>query len=405
MLAKDIFVIVTPGLALTFAMGFICVWRSNPKLTHILRLALAYAMIAVCFIAPWMFQGELIRIGLLISGICGMLVPIPIAQGLLMRLNGEPPTRTLLAVGGIGVAVFIVATFATASMAATFITSTVIASVQVLVVAERLYNYRNRSLGDYFVPFVLGGAMVLLLAHLVTMGYSGIPAANIYNFFESNYWATLNMVMIFVMTAVAINLTILTMIDVTSALRKRAAVDELSSLYRRGEFTENVNRVLAKSLKTHSEVGLIVCDIDHFKSINDRHGHAVGDKVIARFGELLKELVPENAYAGRIGGEEFAVLLRNCNQATARLFAEQVRVAFENTEFGAEVDHRRFTVSAGVATGRGYSQYRDIFAPADGALYKAKDLGRNTVCFAARTSADSQITPQKNNTTAQRLAS
>ena len=404
MLAKDIFAILTPGLALTFALGFVCVWRVNPRLIHIVKLAIAYVLVAICFFVPWLFQGETPIVGLLISGLAGMLAPIPFAQGLMIRLKAKPPTKILLAIAAVGAVIHCFTALAFTNIIPTFYNTTIIACIQLAVIANQLRAFKNRSQGDMFVPGVVAGTIFLLSTHLVAIGVFGIPQTTIHDYLDSNYWASINIIIIFLITAIAINLTILTMIDVTSALSKKASIDNLSGLYRRGEFIQKANRALAKAKENGSEVSLIVCDIDHFKKINDSFGHAAGDKVIAGVGRLLKKIIPENAHAGRIGGEEFAILLRNSNEITARLFAEQVRTTFENTNFGEELGNRQFTLSAGIASGRHHSLYREMFAEADLALYAAKDQGRNAVCLGKRQRPKANLKVVTTDTKIQKIA-
>jgi diguanylate cyclase (GGDEF)-like protein len=131
-------------------------------------------------------------------------------------------------------------------------------------------------------------------------------------------------------------------------------------------------------LAKHTAV--IVFDLDDFKSVNDRYGHAAGDQVLMRFAETLRESVRDGDAAARVGGEEFAVVLPRVNLALANLIAERVRVAFGRETLGAGQAEFRCTVSAGVAFAQDDDQSFDkVLRDADGALYMAKRAGRNRV--------------------------
>jgi diguanylate cyclase (GGDEF)-like protein len=135
-------------------------------------------------------------------------------------------------------------------------------------------------------------------------------------------------------------------------------------------------RGLDDVVSAHREVALIVCDLDHFKQVNDRHGHALGDRVLARFGELLRELARETDVPMRLGGEEFCVVLPNTDPAGAVQAAERLRIA--TTERLAELVPGGLTISVGVATtATGVLDARRLLAAADRGLYAAKAAGRN----------------------------
>lgn len=135
-------------------------------------------------------------------------------------------------------------------------------------------------------------------------------------------------------------------------------------------------RGLDEVVAAHREVALLVCDLDHFKQVNDRYGHECGDRVLARFGELLRELARETDVPMRLGGEEFCVVLPKTDATGAVQAAERLRAA--TTERLAELVPGGLTVSIGVAaTARGVLDARGLLALADRGLYAAKAAGRN----------------------------
>lgn len=136
-------------------------------------------------------------------------------------------------------------------------------------------------------------------------------------------------------------LTILGKAYVRAAV-KTARFDALSGLKTRSLFYEEVDRVLRRD---SGPFCLVLCDLDHFKHINDHYGHGAGDEVIARFGRLLKEVAGEAGICGRIGGEEFAVLLQACETPGAEVFVVGVRAIFAQCRFSTLPDHVQPTFS------------------------------------------------------------
>ena len=169
----------------------------------------------------------------------------------------------------------------------------------------------------------------------------------------------------------------------------RAATDGLTGLPNKRMVTEALKRMFAQAARTKSPLGLLMLDLDHFKQVNDQHGHAAGDQVLASVGAALRSVVRDRDFAGRNGGEEFAVLLPDTDIAAALEIAERVRATIaEVTLPGTDVP---VTVSIGVAGFPDHASTLDrLERLADAALYVAKRQGRNRVelARAAPTSAD-----------------
>lgn len=130
-------------------------------------------------------------------------------------------------------------------------------------------------------------------------------------------------------------------------------------------------------------MAVIVFDLDHFKTINDTHGHAVGDEVIKRFAEVIGQCIRPGDVAARPGGEEFAVVMTGVPLAAVEQAAERVRVLFESEAIVSEKGDFRATVSAGVAHADGDMEpFESLLRRADQQLYRAKESGRNRVLSA-----------------------
>lgn len=160
-------------------------------------------------------------------------------------------------------------------------------------------------------------------------------------------------------------------------LRRLAEEDALTGLSNRRHIERLGQRLELDGGLQHEALSLVLIDIDHFKQINDRFGHAEGDAVLRTLAAILKESVePVGGTAGRIGGEEFVLLLPGQPRAAAEAIAEAIRASAER----AGGERTRWTLSAGVATAvAGDAGFEQLLRSADRALYEAKAAGRNRV--------------------------
>jgi diguanylate cyclase (GGDEF)-like protein len=168
-------------------------------------------------------------------------------------------------------------------------------------------------------------------------------------------------------------------------LERRAHTDSLTGLANRGRFFELAEVELARSLRYGNPYAVLLLDIDHFKGINDQHGHKSGDAVLQALAEIMQNSLREVDIIGRIGGEEFAILLPETGMDAAPEVAQRLRKAVSNAEIlSSDQIPLRITVSIGIAVPVDNESNRidNILRQADTALYKAKNSGRNRVCVA-----------------------
>lgn len=172
--------------------------------------------------------------------------------------------------------------------------------------------------------------------------------------------------------------------SVHAELERRAYSDYLTGLANRRYFIEQAESELARRKRYDGELALIMFDIDHFKQVNDAHGHSIGDQVLQQIAVVCREILRDVDIVGRIGGEEFAVLLPQAGQKQAAIVAERLRMAVESSSLPLQDDESlRFTVSFGVAeVDEKIDNLDDLMIQADAALYLAKASGRNRTCVA-----------------------
>ncbi|AWK86068.1 GGDEF domain-containing protein [Azospirillum thermophilum] len=171
-------------------------------------------------------------------------------------------------------------------------------------------------------------------------------------------------------------------------LQVLAITDPLTGLFNRRHFMELAESELNRSRRYGGQVSLLSVDIDHFKHINDAFGHAIGDRALKAFADGCRSMLRTNDIFGRIGGEEFAILLPETGADAARAAAERLRETIAGLRVPAGRRTIHFTISAGVSSCRDGDRTLDaLLSSADKALYRAKHGGRNRVVVAADTPA------------------
>lgn len=156
-----------------------------------------------------------------------------------------------------------------------------------------------------------------------------------------------------------------------------ARTDPLTRLPNRRAFDDALVRRVAEFQRRRAGFAVMILDVDHFKRLNDRHGHLAGDHVLRRLAELLQASIDPKALAARIGGEEFAVVLPDCTAAEASRAAERIREAVAAEPLRFDDETLRTTISIGIATVRTGDDPVSLVRRADEALYAAKRSGRN----------------------------
>jgi diguanylate cyclase (GGDEF)-like protein len=162
-----------------------------------------------------------------------------------------------------------------------------------------------------------------------------------------------------------------------SALR-----DGLTRAYNKRYFSDRIESEFQYAIRHRTPLSLIFLDIDHFKKINDVHGHQAGDLVLAQLSTLVMSMLGEDDTLARYGGEEFAIVARGVDLEAAVALSERLRAAVEGHPFLHQGTSIPVTVSVGVARApaAGMSSSGDLVARADEAMYAAKRGGRNRVC-------------------------
>ncbi|MCC6890455.1 MAG: GGDEF domain-containing protein [Hyphomicrobiales bacterium] len=220
------------------------------------------------------------------------------------------------------------------------------------------------------------GALFLLRTPLAT-ALPWSPMSQIYD----SVWLTVLSFEALLFT-IAIAFILLAMAKERTEYRQRTAamVDPLTGIANRRAFMQEANGLIKGSPGDTRPAAVLLIDLDHFKSVNDRFGHAIGDRVLQVFAETARASIRSTDLVGRLGGEEFAAVLPNAGRDKAAELAERIRSAFAT--IAVDIDGRPVsaTVSIGLAVGdEEATDIRDLLGLADQALYCAKERGRNRV--------------------------
>ena len=251
-----------------------------------------------------------------------------------------------------------------------------IVAVYAALTAAELWSERRKTLQKRWpavaVPVLHGFVLMLpiLLGDLLRPHDDG---------FSSSIWVTVFSVEL-VLYAVGTVFVIFMLVSerTVTAHKTAASMDPLTGMLNRRGFAEATSRVIEREANAGRPVTVMIFDLDHFKSINDRFGHPAGDEVLRLFATIVLNALRITDLSGRIGGEEFAAFLP-CPLEEGVIAAERVREAFECSGIVVEDGPVDTTVSIGVAGGPAGTELEVLLAAADAALYQAKRNGRNRV--------------------------
>jgi diguanylate cyclase (GGDEF)-like protein len=294
------------------------------------------------------------------------------------RLFHGRPVRWVAMLFGAGF--WLIASFVPAfamSAASRIVVSSLIVAGYTFMTAVELRHERRKSLirrwPAAFVP-MLHGAIFLFPVALATMA----PALDDGRGLARGWIAVFAIEIVLYVVGAAFIVLILAKDRAVHAYKLAATTDPLTSVLNRRGFFDAAAVLMGRSLRSKAPISVIAFDLDHFKSVNDHYGHAVGDAVLQRFAKVMQQTLRSSDVIGRLGGEEFIALLP-ATLAEATVAAERVRTALAAQHLVHDGQEVRATVSIGLACGPPSTAIDLLIARADAALYRAKTSGRNRV--------------------------
>ncbi|MER9300970.1 GGDEF domain-containing protein [Mesorhizobium sp. M0621] len=371
--------LLNPTIALALGAAFLVLWSYQRHRPYLAVLAISYSLSAVGFLLQYFTLPIGMPLTKLASNICFTIAGCCLSSAIVHRYGRKVPYVGigLLAGGGLGSLswfLFVAPDLTWRILAMNF----AFGGISLLVAAE-LRPVRNNGPTEkiLFVLSLLSSVnffvrtLVVVVAHGPFTSYDG--------FYGSSYWTTALLSHALLSLLIALCLFSAAALDVMKALKTETYTDPLSGLLNRRGFEERGMLLLRQCATARFPVALVLADLDHFKALNDVHGHAAGDRVIADFAAKLRSAAGARGVAGRIGGEEFAVLLPLSDLGAARLFAEAVRTLYSAGHVDGLPAGTKVTASFGVAARSGDEALEPLMRRADDALYKAKKNGRDSV--------------------------
>lgn len=241
--------------------------------------------------------------------------------------------------------------------------------------AYLLLRQRDASL----LQRIVGGNDLLFFIAMCLRGYSGMSDAGAAVFTTSAVQSFVYLTGYLLMIVNSFGFLLLCKERCDATLARLASCDSLTGLANRYAFFEQTEKARLLALRQRQPVALMMLDIDYFKRLNDRYGHAAGDDALCAFARTAAATLREHDILGRLGGEEFALLLPATDREGAMQAAERLRMAVEQTPIAFDGQTVVLTVSIGLVMVRAAEPISAALARADHALYLAKSAGRNRV--------------------------
>jgi diguanylate cyclase (GGDEF)-like protein len=367
------------------AASFMAVAAYDPRRRSARWLALGYTVGMANFLLEFAIATFGAAIGLVLSAYGAMLLALVIFNVGIARKYAVPaPWLTL----GVVFVLSLVACYVTVGLSRESFTRMLIYQspyfiLQAIAVGIVVRAKMRSGLDNLLIALLVASSLQFLSKPFLFRAFGG-TGTSADKYLSTNYALfSQSMGTVFAM-AIALLLLVILVRDVLADANMRSETDMLSGLLNRGGFEARAAEVLRQAAQSGVPASLVISDLDHFKVINDTYGHATGDQVIVTFARFLHSAMAAHHVAGRIGGEEFAILMPGTNLVAARLFAEGARHAFSAIAVKGISQEKRVTASFGVAEMAHGETISDLMARADKALYIAKNSGRDCVKIAPR---------------------
>lgn len=367
--------ILNPLTSAIFAAGLFLLWRHRRHFAYIRLLGFAFAAKTIGFLAQFGTLTDYAGSSRLLSNIAFMVAAIFLSGGLITRFGARPPYRLMTLVGAVSLSALTWHLFIAPSDIARVVIANFGLGIVLFIAAAWLRPLARGNIAErlqFWFVVLYGLACALRPLPMLLPGASPVVSLN------SPYWLGVTGSDFILSLLLVLSIFSGIALDLFAKLRTESDHDALSGLLNRRGFQEQTTARLTSQPRSALPGTLILADLDHFKAINDSHGHAGGDRVIVAFAHALRAAVGETALVARLGGEEFGILLPAAQAAMGKLVAMQIRAAFSASipELPPSV---RVTASFGIAEFAAGEGLESALRRADQALYQAKADGRDCI--------------------------
>ncbi|PBC06848.1 GGDEF domain-containing protein [Mesorhizobium sp. WSM3859] len=371
--------LLNPTIALALGAAFLVLWRYQRHRPYLAVLGASYCLSAPGFLLQYFTLPIGMALTKLVSNVCFTIAACCLSSAIIARYGRRVPFVGIGVVTGGGLAAFLWFMFIQPDLTWRVLVMNFGFGALSLLVAAELRTVRDNGPTEkiLFALSLLSGLNFIARTLVVVIAHGPFPSYD--GFYGSSYWTTALLSHALLSLLTALSLFTAAALDVMRTLKAETHTDPLSGILNRRGFEERATQLLDQCRKAGFPVALVLADLDHFKALNDRHGHEAGDRVIADFAAKLSSATGARGAAGRIGGEEFAVLLPLSDLGAARLFAEAIRSFYSAGAVDGLPPGTRVTASFGVAARSGSEGLMPLMRRADEALYKAKKNGRDSV--------------------------
>ena len=371
--------LINPAISLVFAILFFFLWRKAPARRHVGMFAAGYVCSAIGFLIFHFVPDPSARVSILSMHIAYATGCSILAIGAAQRVGQRLDPAFFIFIAVVSAILLIISTYGNDQNPRLYIANAAFGLVFMLGAYSLSLAPRRDAIDRVvFWLFVLSAFQFFVRPAAIFMMEDSITAAD---YRASIYYSAMVLIVAVISLLLALTLLAGSVIDQMKQQRDAASVDHLTGLYTRRAFEEGALELLAQARQRGQTASLIVADLDYFKQVNDLWGHQVGDNAIAAFGALIQSTIRDSDIAGRVGGEEFCIAVRNCPGAAAARLAERIRTALTEAAIDGVPDDIHLTASFGVAEFGGDESYGRLFGIADAALYEAKNRGRNCVHY------------------------
>lgn len=367
--------LLAPMRSLVFGAAFFGLWWWQRRLRYLLYVSAAFTLFTVGTWAQTLGIPRDIAWNFMMSAMVYTVALLALLSGCYKRINLRPRYAARLSMAGLVLLCIAYFCFVSPSLTARLYALNLGLGLLAVMDAAYLGRVAKKTMDRIVFWVLLGLGIQGFPRTLLSIGTTG-QSRDMVAFVHSSYWRWMNATFSVLVVLVGLTLVAAVVVDVIEELRGRAMEDPLTGLLNRRGFEEAARKQIAKGKGRRFSIA--VCDIDHFKTINDSCGHVDGDAVLVKVAELLREQLRRSDEAARFGGEEFVMLLSNVEREDALELVERVRRAVEETRFdGRSLGRRRITASFGIAEYQAGEALEDTIRRADTMLYAAKRSGRN----------------------------